>query len=202
MAEISAPLALPELAPPAPQGRPRVLMVATAIASMAAVMVLAGVLGLYLAERNAVVASGARWLPEGVDIPLLHGTLNAITFAMSMVTIQWAVWSIARDDRMRTYLAMGTTLVLGVATIVRSGFYYIQIGAPVASEFGVLFYTLTGLHVAMTTAGLVFIALMAFRTLGGQYSARDREGVAAAALFWHVTAAVYGVLWYAVFITK
>ena len=43
---------------------------------------------------------------------------------------------------------------------------------------------------------------MAFRTLGGQYSGRDREGIAAAALFWYVTVAVYAVIWYTVFVTK
>ena len=33
---------------------------------------------------------------------------------------------------------------------------------------------------------MLFAALMAFRTLGGQYSAKDREGVVAAAVFWYV----------------
>ena len=45
-------------------------------------------------------------------------------------------------------------------------------------------------------------ALMAFRTLGGQYSAKDREGVVAAAVVWYVMVAVYGAIWYAVLVTK
>jgi hypothetical protein len=49
---------------------------------------------------------------------------------------------------------------------------------------------------------MVFAALMAFRTLGGQYSARDREGVVAAAIYWYATAFVYAVVWYAVLVTK
>ena len=49
---------------------------------------------------------------------------------------------------------------------------------------------------------MVFIVVVAFRTLAGQYSSRDREGVVAAALFWHVTVALYLVIWYAVYITK
>ncbi|MGH9184288.1 MAG: cytochrome c oxidase subunit 3 [Acidimicrobiales bacterium] len=199
---MTAPAIFPELAPPPPPARPRVLMVGTAFASVAAAMAFAGMLGLYLARRDDVLAAGATWLPEGVEIPLLHGTMNAATFAMSVVTITWAVWSIGQDDRIRTFLAFGVTLLLGVATIVRTGFYYTQIHAGVRSEFGVLFYGITGAHLAMTAAGLAFMLLMVFRTLGGQYSARDREGVAAAALFWYVTAAVYAVIWYAIFITK
>ena len=77
--------------------------------------------------------------------------------------MQWAVWSVSHDDRARTHLAFGLTILLGVATIVRSGFYYTQIGATVRSDFGALFYTLTGAHIAMTIAGLVFMALMAVR---------------------------------------
>ena len=49
---------------------------------------------------------------------------------------------------------------------------------------------------------IVFVALMAFRTLGGQYSARDREGIVAASLFWYVMVAVYAAIWYAIFVTK
>ena len=41
-----------------------------------------------------------------------------------------------------------------------------------------------------------------FRTLGGEYHGRDREGLVAAALFWYITIAVYAVLWYAIYVTK
>ena len=37
---------------------------------------------------------------------------------------------------------------------------------------------------------MVFVALMAFRALGGQYSGRDSEGVAAAAVFWDAAVAL------------
>jgi hypothetical protein len=43
---------------------------------------------------------------------------------------------------------------------------------------------------------------MTFRTLGGEYHGRDREGLVAAALFWFVTIAAYAVIWYAIFVTK
>ena len=49
---------------------------------------------------------------------------------------------------------------------------------------------------------LVFAGVMTFRTLGGEYSGRDREGIVAASLFWYATIAVYAVVWYAVYVTK
>jgi heme/copper-type cytochrome/quinol oxidase subunit 3 len=63
-------------------------------------------------------------------------------------------------------------------------------------------FAATGAHVAMVVVGMLFILLMGFRTLGGQYHSRDREGVAAAALFWYVSVALFGVLWYAIYVTK
>jgi heme/copper-type cytochrome/quinol oxidase subunit 3 len=71
-----------------------------------------------------------------------------------------------------------------------------------SSGVGILVYAITGLHLAMVGGGMIFIGLMAFRTLGGQHSAHDREGLQAAALYWYVTVAVYTVIWYAIFVTK
>ena len=59
----------------------------------------------------------------------------------------------------------------------------------------------TALDVLMLE-GLAFLAVMAFRALGGQLTGRAAEGASAAALYWFVTVAVYGVVWYAITITK
>jgi hypothetical protein len=37
----------------------------------------------------------------------------------------------------------------------------------------------------MAIAALVFLAATSFRALGGQFSPRSREGLAAAAMAWH-----------------
>ena len=58
------------------------------------------------------------------------------------------------------------------------------------------------MHLAMAGAGMVFVGLMAFRALGGQYSGRDREGIVAAAMYWHVTVLVFAVIWLTIFVTK
>ena len=65
-----------------------------------------------------------------------------------------------------------------------------------------LLFTVLGLQVAMTAAALIFIALMTLRSLGGQFTGPDAEGLSAAALYWYVTVAVYSVIWYAVLIVK
>ena len=70
------------------------------------------------------------------------------------------------------------------------------------SPAGVLIYVITGAHLALVVIALLYAALMTFRTLGGEYAGRDREGITAASLFWYVTVAVYAVIWYAIYVTK
>ena len=71
-----------------------------------------------------------------------------------------------------------------------------------SSTQALLIYTITGLHVAMAAVGLLYLAVAAFRTAGGQLTGRAAEAVSAAALYWFVTVAVYAVVWYTITITK
>ena len=195
----SAALALPPAAPPA---RPRVLLVGTALAVTGTLMAFAGLIGVYLAQRQAVLAQGGAWLPEGANIPLTPGSIGMATMALSAVTIWWAVDAVGRNDRPSAYLALGLTIMFGLAVINSTTFLYTQMGLAVQTRTGLLVYTVTGAHLAMIVAGLVFAVVMTFRTLGGEYHGRDREGLVAAALFWYATIAVYAVIWYAIYITK
>jgi len=195
----SAALALPPAAPPA---RPRVLLVGTALASAATFMAFAWMIGLYVSERSAVVSAGGTWLPDGSNIPLTPGNMAFATMLISGVSIWWAVESVGRNDRQMAYLALALSILLGAAVINATSFLYSQIDLPVASTPGALIYTITGAHIAMLGFAMVYAAVMVFRTLGGEYSGRDREGLVAAALFWYVTIAVHAVIWYAIYIVK
>ena len=188
--------------PPAPPARPRVLLVATGLVTAAVVLLFAGLLGVYMHERAAVVSAGERWLPEGVTIPLTPGNMSLIGFAIACTCMQWAVDAIGHDDRRHAWMAFGTTLLVGAFHLVGMGYLYSQMGLAVNTPQGALIYAITGAQLAMTGAAMLFAALMAFRTLGGQYSARDREGVVAAAVFWYATAVVYAAIWYTILVVK
>ena len=108
-----------------------------------------------------------------------------------------------KRDRSNTHIALGLTLVVGVAYLTSAAYLSPQMTLGIRdSVAGLLIYTVSGTHIAITIGAMIFVLVMAFRTLAGQYSSRVREGVAAAALFWHVTVALYLVIWYAVYITK
>jgi len=190
------------LPPAAPPARPRVLLIGTGFALAGIVMAFAGLIGLYVGRRSAALQSNQPWLPKSATIDLTPGNVAMVGLLISAVVVQWAVYSIANDDRPRAYLALGLTVLLGAAYINSMAFYYTQMGVTVHDPVGVLILSITGMHLAMTGAGMIFLGLMAFRALGGQYSGRDREGIVAAAIYWHVTVIVFAAIWFAIFVTK
>jgi len=190
--------------PPAPTvQRPRVLVVGAAFAAAASFMVFIGLIGIYLAARVDVVGSGAAWLPEGATIPLQQPNTMFITLIMSVFTMQWAVAAIAKNDRVNSYLAMGLTLMLGIATIVMTTYLWYLMELDIASGIqGVLIYTITGAHIVMLVLAMIFVALMGLRALGGQFTARQHDGITAAAVFWYAMVAVYALIWISIYVTK
>ncbi len=188
--------------PAAPPTRPRTLFIATTFASVGVVMFFAALFGIYIGERSNVVGAGGDWFPEG-SISLVPGGMMMITMLMSAVTVQWAVYAIARDDRTHTYLSLGLTALLGAAVINQMVFVWINFAEPIdASIAALLFYVITGAFIALLVVALVFVFLVAVRTMAGNYGHRNSDGITAAALFWYVTVAVYAAVWYAIFVTK
>jgi heme/copper-type cytochrome/quinol oxidase subunit 3 len=194
----------PLVAAPAPEPRrPRVLLVGGAFGAAASALVVLTMLGVYLQVRGDLVASGAPTLPEGTVLPLTPGSMGMLTLTMSLVTMSWAVWALRRDDRPHAYMALGLTLLFGVAFINSTVYLYQQLAtAPTASATTGLLYATTGAHLVMVVVGMVFAAVMGFQALGGQLTGRDAEGMSAAALYWYLTVAVYVAIWYGIYITK
>jgi heme/copper-type cytochrome/quinol oxidase subunit 3 len=185
-------------APPPVLPRRRELLFGTAFATAGVVMALATLIGAYIATRDA---TGAAWLSVN-NIPLTQPNMQLLTIGMSVVTMQWAVWSINRDDRYHTYLALGVTLLLGAAFVNQTSFLFNQAGITIVQAEGPLFYAVTAGHLAMVVAGMIFMALMGVRTLGGQFSSRQPDGIGAAAIFWYAAVALYVVIWFAVYVQK
>lgn len=194
---------LPAEVVPAPPQRPRVLLVGTSLVVLALGMVFAGLFAIYFAQRSAF---GPGWIPDGAGtIPLTPASVMLVTLAMSTVTVQWVKWAIARDDRVNLYIASALTIVLSVAFLNQATFLYESMGWEVAGEHAVqavLIYAISGLQIAMLVVAMCFLALMTFRALAGQYSAKDHEGLTAAALFWHASVVAYAVLWAAIYNVK
>jgi heme/copper-type cytochrome/quinol oxidase subunit 3 len=183
---------------PAPMARRREMLFGTAFATAGVVMVMLTLIGAYLAARDL---AGAEWLGENV-IPLTQPNMQMFALALSVVTVQWAVYAASNDDRPSAFLAIALTLVLGVAFINQTTFLYKMAAVTKAQPEGPLFYAVTGGHLAMMAAAMAFLVFVGFRALAGQYTSRNPDGISAAALFWDAGVAVYAVVWIAVYIMK
>lgn len=203
MAAATATRPVPALAPPPQPRRPRALFVGTAFAAAAVGMAFLGLIAIYISVRSEAIAGGGTWLPEGVVIPLTPPNVALATLLMSVVTMQWAIYAIGNRDRNNAYLALGLTLLLGAAFANSTAYLYSQMGLVIAdSPVGVLIYAISGAHLVLTIAALLYVGVVALRALGGEYTPRDHEGLSSAALFWYATVAVYALIWYTIFITK
>ena len=191
--------------------RPRVLLVGTALAGAAILVAFAGLIGIYLRVRHGVLAGPAVdgeapvWLADGQTIPLTPGNVAMATMLLSCVSMQWAVDSVKNDDRKGAFFAMAMTLLFGGAVINATSFLYTQSGFSLSggsNPAGLLFYAVTGSHLALIAGAMLFATIMTVRTLGGEYGSHDREGLVAASLIWYLTTGIMLVIWYAVYVTK
>jgi heme/copper-type cytochrome/quinol oxidase subunit 3 len=203
MATTATDLEIFSRAPAAPPARPRVLLIASAIGAGAAALAVLTLIVFYARLRSDVISSGEVWLPEGTNLQLTPGGMGMATLTLSLVTVAWIVQALRNDDRGHALMATAISLVLGAAYINVAAYGWQQIGLGITSSTqALLIYTITGLHVAMAGVGLLFLAVMGFKAVGGQLTGRAAEGVTAAALYWFVTVGVYAVVWYTIPITK
>lgn len=191
-----------EVAPPTP-ARPRLLLYGTGFACVAAMMLMAGLIGIYVRTRAEVIATGEVWLPSGVTIPLTQPNMMAITMVFSIFIMIWAIQSIGLGDRAMAYVALGLVLLMGFSVIAQTAYLFTIMELPIADDpRGPLIYGVIGTHLAILGAAMVFVAVMTLRALGGEYSAKDREGVHAAGMFWYLTVFLFMVVWFTIYITK
>lgn len=182
--------------------RPRRVSVAAALVGLGSVMVFAALIGVYLQVRVEVLADGGEWL-GGANIPLTPPNVMMATLAMSVVTMQWAHYAIVRKDRANAYVALGLTLLFGLAFINSQAYMYSVMELGIRDGVPQMFvYVITGAHLAMVLGAMAFVGVAAFRALGGQFTPSQHDAVSAAALYWYVMVGVYAVIWIAIYIHK
>ena len=191
-------LALP--AAPAPAAR-RQIFVGTALACVAAAMLIGGMLALWMRLRTDSLAAVGTWMPKGVSVPEVATNVMLMAFLPICIFAQWAVYSARRDDRAHTGVALFLVALLGLAVVNAQAFVYATMQVPARSgAFNTMFYALTGTFIALVAIGMVFSVVTAFRYLGGRTS--DREIVSAHAMYWYFLSAAFTALWLVVYVTK
>jgi len=189
-----APIVLPTGDPaPGPPGRPRrgTATVGALVLATADAMVLAAMVATYL----SIKAGSSAWPPVGVHVSSYTPTMITITAVMSAFSVQWAVFSIRRQDGRNAAIAMILTLFLGLAMANLEWLAFTRTHFGVKSHpYGALFYLLIGYHLVHLIAAMVLGAVLSFRTMAGHFSTDRHDPLRAGAVVWQYGNAVWFVV--------
>ena len=146
-----------------------------------------------------VVADGATWFPvDGKDLPVAVAGVNTAILLSSSLTLHWAQTSIKNGNRRGLQAGMLATFLLGLTFLFIQINEYIHIGfSPQDNAQATVFFSLTGLHGAHVTIGLVLLAMVTWRSFKGHFSAEHHHGVEIPGIYWHFV----DIMWIVVYTT-
>ncbi len=131
----------------------------------------------------------------GVSVPLLLIGIMTFDLITSSGTMALAVNYGYRRDRGRTAALMFLTAAFGAIFVAMQAIEWTKLitqegvrpwGNPMgASQFGAAFFMITGFHGLHVSAGVVYLCVVAFKVLRGDYEQRGYEIVEIAGLYWH-----------------
>lgn len=190
---------------PLPRRR-RHLFVGTGFAVAGIVIYFATLFGIYFAERANFleISDGQPWIPSSADLQLTASSMIVWTLLLSVITMQWSVYAAARQDRRNFLLAVTVTGIFGISIINQMAFIFIQMGLVIddGSLAAPLIYTICGSFVALVAGAVIFLGIMAFRSLGGQTMSFSSDDMSAVALLWYAMVVIYFILWLGIFVAK
>lgn len=198
--------ALPAGPRPAPR---RQLLVGTGAVVAAGAMLIGGMLSIWLRFRAAAPlresSDGLKqikdWLPKDIAMAEVLTNVALATVGIACVMAQWAAYSSRRRDSRHTSMALGMTLLMGVALINSLVAVYPEMEIVLADgAYQTMFYTITGTLIALIAAGMGFTLAALFKSSGGRSTNTDLMN--AHALYWYFLAAAYTAVWFVVFVQK
>jgi cytochrome c oxidase subunit 3 len=146
-----------------------------------------------------IVAEGHTWFPiDGKDLPVAVAGVNTAILVSSSLTLHWAQTSIKNGNRFGLQAGMTATFLLGLTFLFIQINEYVHIGfAPQDHAQATVFFSLTGLHGAHVTIGLILLAMVTIRSFRGHFSPEHHHGVEIPGIYWHFV----DIMWIVVYTT-
>jgi cytochrome c oxidase subunit 3/cytochrome o ubiquinol oxidase subunit 3 len=139
---------------------------------------------------------------ELFDIPFTSAT--SFILLMSSLTMVLALAAIQRADHRRFRIWILATALFGLTFIGGQVFEFTEFyreGLSLSSNlFGSTFFTLTGLHGAHVTVGIVWLLMLYGRSMQGRLGAEQAEAVEIAGLYWHFVDIVWIFIFTAIYL--
>jgi cytochrome c oxidase subunit III len=144
------------------------------------------------------IAQGDPWPAPGTHLPVSVAFVNTLILVSSSFTLHWAQESIKKGNRFGLKAGMLVTFLLGATFLFIQINEYANIGfAPQDTAQATIFYSLTGLHGAHVTIGLLLLLIVTIRSFRGHFSPEEHRGVEVPGIYWHFV----DIMWIVVFTT-
>ena len=131
----------------------------------------------------------------GASIPLILIAIMTFVLISSSGTMAMAVNFAYRRERVRCAALMLTTAAFGATFVGMQAFEWSKLiaegvrpwGNPMgAAQFGACFFMITGFHGLHVSIGVIYLSIVAFKVLRGDYEKRGNyQIVEIAGLYWH-----------------
>jgi cytochrome c oxidase subunit 3 len=157
---------------------------------------------LYLEIRN-LPTHGWR-LPNGDRLDYVYPLINTFILLASSIPARIAGAGAAKGNRRQLLGGLLGTVVLGAIFLGGQIYEYTNLVAqnftPQFKVFGSAFFTLTGFHGLHVTVGILFLLVVFFRALRGDFSPKNHFAVEAAEMYWHFVDFVWVVVFTTVYL--
>jgi cytochrome c oxidase subunit 3 len=149
-----------------------------------------------------VVAEGHTWFPiDGKALPVAVAGVNTAILVSSSLTLHWAQTSIKNGNRFGLQAGMTATFLLGLTFLFVQINEYVHIGfAPQDNAQATVFFSLTGLHGAHVTIGLILLGMVTVRSFRGHFSPEHHHGVEIPGIYWHFVDVMWIVVYTAIYV--
>lgn len=136
-----------------------------------------------------------------LELPIF-GTVCLLS---SSLTVHMAVVALRKNDRSRTTLWLGATVLLGGIFLFTTGLEWYRLiyekGLTIRTNlFGTTYYSLVGLHASHVIVGLILLTLTFFFSFGGLLHEEHEKKLDALSLYWHFVDAVWVVVFTVVYV--
>ena len=131
----------------------------------------------------------------GVPVPLLLIAIMTFILITSSGTMAMAVNMGYRRKRVPAALLMIVTAIFGASFVGMQAFEWTKLivdegvrpwGNPMgAAQFGSSFFMITGFHGLHVSAGVVYLAIVAYRVWRGRYEEKGYDIIEITGLYWH-----------------
>ena len=146
------------------------------------IMLFAGLMSGYIVRQ----AEG-NWLV--FEIPSMF-YISTVVILLSSLTLEISKSAIRKENNKKAYQFLKYTLILGLAFVICQFLGWNQLvtnnihfsGGNPSESF---FYTLSGLHLAHLSIGVIGLAVTAFKAKKNRYSSKNYLGISLCAIYWH-----------------